>query len=181
MTRLDRKNTILLIIDVQGKLAQLMHQKTRLFENLVKLVRGVQALDVPIIWIEQVPEKLGATIDEIKMLMDGLAPIEKNSFSCCRNPAFMKKLESMDRKQILVAGIETHVCVYQTVFDLIDLEYEAHVVADAVSSRTVENKHIGLEKMRGMGAEITSVETLLFELLGDAHGEQFRDISRIIK
>jgi nicotinamidase-related amidase len=179
--RLDRENVALLIIDVQGKLAQHMHEKTRLFENLTKLIRGVQVLEVPVIWIEQVPEKLGATIGEVKMLLDGLTPIEKNSFSCCRNSEFMKKLESLDRKQILVAGIETHVCVCQTVCDLIDLEYDAHVVADAVSSRTIENKRIGLEKMRAAGADITSVETLLFELLGIAQGEQFRAINRIIK
>ena len=179
MLKLD--NIVLVIIDVQGKLSQLMYDKEILFDNLVKIIKGAHVLEIPIIWNEQNPQKLGPTISEIKNLLVNLQPIPKISFSCCGNENFMNKLKTENRKQVLIVGIETHVCVYQTTMDLLNLGYEVHVVVDAVSSRTKGDKQIGLEKMKTLGANLTSVETALFELLRVAEGDKFKMISKIVK
>lgn len=179
---LDLNNTALLVIDVQGKLAQLMHQKEVFFANVERMVRGAQILDVPIIWTEQVPEKLGDTIPQLREpLLETAQPIAKVSFSCCGNQPFMAQLTELGRKQVLMTGLETHICVYQTTVDLQEAGYEVQVVTDAVSSRTLENKQIGLERMKAAGAGLTSTETALFELLRIAEGDKFRAISKLVK
>ena len=178
---LKTEDAILLLVDIQGKLAHLMHDKQRLFENLQKLVKGIQVLGVPILWVEQNPIGLGPTIPEVADLLPTVKPIGKMSFSSCRNDRFLQALRNLNRQQVLIAGIETHICVYQTTADLVDLGVEVHVVTDAVSSRSAENKAIGLQKMRDAGARWTSVETALFELLKVAGGEPFKEILRIVK
>ena len=175
-----RDNTVLIVVDVQGKLAQLMADKQALFANLQRIIRGVQVLDIPILWVEQYPEGMGPTIAEIAPLLLGIEPISKLSFSCCGNGRFMRELTALSRKQVLIAGIETHVCVYQTARDLVHLGYEVEVVADAVSSRTIENREIGLDRIKTSGARLTSTEMALFELLRVAEGEQFKKILKII-
>ena len=175
-------NTVLLVIDVQGKLAQLMHRKESLFASLEKIIRGAQVLELPIIWTEQVPEKLGPTLPEIARLLATMSgPISKASFSCCGHPPFMQELEALNRRQVLVTGIETHICIYQTTLDLLERGYEVQVVADAVSSRTAENRELGLERTKDAGARLTSTEMALFELLRVAAGPQFKEINRIVK
>ncbi len=179
---LTLNNTALVVIDVQGKLAQLMTQKEALFENLQKVIKGAQTLELPIIWNEQLPEKLGPTSPEIAELLNQSAqPIAKTSFSCCGNPPFMQALQAAGCKQVLLTGIETHVCVYQTCRDLLDLGYEVQVITDAVSSRTPENRQIGLERMKEAGATMTSTEMALFELLRVAEGPKFKEITKIVK
>jgi nicotinamidase-related amidase len=131
-------NTVLVVIDVQDKLARVMYEKEVLFENLQKLVKGVQVLGIPIILTEQNPKGLGPTIPEVAHLLSGIQPIPKLSFSCCGDERFLRELEILNRKQVLIAGIEAHVCVYQTVMALLSLGYEVQVVADSVSSRTAE-------------------------------------------
>ena len=175
------EDAVLLLVDIQGKLAHLMHDKQLLFDNLQKLVRGIQVLGVPILWVEQNPIGLGPTIPEISDLLPTFKPISKMTFSSCRNDRFLQALKDLHRQQVLIAGIETHICVYQTTADLVDLGTEVHVVADAVSSRCAEDKAIGLQKMRDAGARWTSVETALFELLEVAEGEPFKEILRIVK
>jgi nicotinamidase-related amidase len=178
---LNMENVALLIVDIQGNLAYSMHGKELLFKNVQKLIKGIKALGIPILWVEQNPQGLGPTIPEIADILSDIQPISKMSFSCCRNDRFMQALKALNRKQVLIAGIEAHVCVYQTAVDLVDLGYEVQVVTDAVSSRNMENKGIGLQKMRDSGVSLTSVETALFELLKVAEGEQFRDILKIVK
>lgn len=178
---LKSEKTALIVVDVQGKLAQLMYGKQALFENLKKIIKGSQALDLPILWAEQTPEKLGATIPEVAELLTGIAPISKTSFSCCRNEGFIKALRAVKRTQVLIAGIEAHVCVYQTAMDLVDLGYEVEIVADAVSSRAIENKTVALEKMKSAGARLTSTEMALFELLETAEREAFKRVIEIVK
>ena len=171
----------MVIIDVQDKLARVMSDRDELFLNLKKLVRGMQALGVPIIVTEQYPQGLGRTVPELAQLLCDVQPIAKLSFSCCGEERFLKEIKVLNHRQVLVAGIEAHVCVYQTVVDLLGAGYEVQVVGDAVSSRTVENREIGLEKMRSAGADITSTEMALFELLKVAQGETFKEISRIVR
>lgn len=175
------ENTTLLIIDIQGNLAHLMHGKELLFKNVQKLIKGIQILGIPILWVEQNPQGLGPTIPEIADILSNIQPISKMSFSSCRNDDFLQALNALNRKQVLVAGIEAHVCVYQTAADIVDIGYEVQVVTDAVSSRNVENKEIGLQRMRDSGVSLTSVETALFELLKVAEGEQFKEILKIVK
>ncbi len=175
------ENTALIVIDVQGKLARMMYEKEMLFENLQKLIKGVQILGLPIIVTEQNPRGLGPTIPEVAHLLSDLQPIPKLSFSCCGDERFLQELEALNRKQVLVAGMEAHVCVYQTAVDLLRLGYEVQIVADAVSSRTAENRGIGLERMRSGGAGLTSTEMALFELLKVAEGAKFREIRKIVK
>ncbi len=186
---LDSNNTVLVLIDVQEKLTSVMHEREALIENLVKLVKGVQLLDIPIIWLEQNPDKMGGTIPELRELLNGQAPITKMSFSCCGAEGFADALEASGRKQVLVAGIETHVCVYQTAVDLIRASYAAEVVVDAVSSRRASDKAVGLAKIQACGSHsagsgqghTTTVETALLELMRSAENPRFRDMLRIVK
>jgi nicotinamidase-related amidase len=175
------EEAILVIIDVQEKLTRVIFQKEKLIDNLQKLIKGIQVLEIPIIVTEQYPQGLGKTIPEITGVLSGIQPIPKLSFSCQGDNNFMRALKSSGRRQVLVSGIESHVCVYQTVRDLIDLGYEVHVVTDTVSSRTVENRDIAFNLMSRMGAVLTSTETVLFELLKIAEGEKFKKISQIVK
>lgn len=179
---LNPNNAALVVIDVQGRLAQLMHNKESFFANVERMIKGAQVLDLPILWSEQAPEKLGETIPQLReLLLESSQPVAKVSFSCCGNHSFMNQLKSLKRDQLLITGLETHICVYQTTRDLLDLGYKVQVVADAVSSRTLENKQLGLERMKEAGASLTSTEMSLFELLRVAEGPKFKTISQLVK
>ena len=178
---LNIEKTALVIIDVQEKLSRVMHEKEKLFENLQKLIKGVQILGIPIIVTEQNPNGLGPTVPEIAPLLTDSKPVTKFSFSCCGEEPFMREIEKLNRKQILLTGIETHVCVYQTAVDLIEASYEVHTVVDSVSSRTLENKNLALDKMKSEGVRLTSVEIALFELLRTAASPKFKELSKIVK
>ena len=178
---LDPKSTVLVIIDVQGKLAQIMHDRDTLFKNLHILVSGVKLLNIPIIWMEQVPDKLGSTIPEIKDVLIDQKPIIKDVFSCMKNEEFNNQIKRINPNDIILAGIESHICVYQTAKDLLEKKYNVHIVADAISSRISENKELGIERMILEGAMQTSVEMLLFEIQGEAKGDRFRQISKLVK
>jgi nicotinamidase-related amidase len=178
---LDIENCCLAVVDVQGKLAQLMHDKEALFKNIRTLIRTAQILEIPILWCQQVPGALGPTVPEIAELLNGIEPVNKSAFSCCRADQFRDKLRTMRRNQVLLCGIESHVCVYQTAVDLLAKGLTVNVVADAISSRTPENKRVGIDRMAASGAAITCVEMALFELLRTAEHPKFRHIARLIK
>lgn len=175
------ENAVLVVIDFQERLARVMHQREKLIDNTQRLIKGIQVLGIPIIATEQYPQGLGPTIPEVSQVWSNVQPIPKLSFSCCGDERFLKELKAQNRKQVLVAGIESHVCVYQTAIDLLDSGYEVQVVTDCVSSRTPENREIGLQRMNCAGARLTSTETALFELLRVAKGDKFKEISRIVK
>lgn len=179
MTESDRAT--LIVIDVQEKLFKRMPEQGTLLKNMRQMIQGAKVLGLPIIWSEQYPEGLGPTIPLIAELLEGITPISKKSFSCCGEKKLNKMLQATGRKRYLLMGIEAHVCVYQTALDLLRDGYEVEVVADAVASRTDENKKIGLERARRAGAGITSVETILFELLKVAEGPEFKQIIEIVK
>ena len=178
---LQTENLVFIIIDIQGKLARLMLKSDELFKSVEILTQGMRMLNVPIIWLEQIPEKLGPTIPEIAALLPDIQPISKSSFSACGNDEFMEALNGLGRRQALLAGIETHICVYQTARDLAGLGYDVEVAVDAVSSRTALNKETGLEKIRNAGAALTTTETVFFELLKEADGDLFKKITTLIK
>jgi nicotinamidase-related amidase len=178
---LEIKNSCLVIVDVQGKLAQLMHDKQQLFNNIQILIKAAKILDIPIIFCQQYPKGLGQTIPEIANLLTGIKPVDKLNFSCCGDEKFNSRLKQLARRQILLCGIETHVCVYQTAVDLIAKGCEVELIADAVSSRTLENKQIAIAKMQAEKVKISSVETALFELLKTAEHPQFKEIAKLVK
>ena len=178
---LESKTTILVIIDVQGKLAQIMHDREDLVKNLQILISGAKLVEIPIIWMEQLPDKLGPTIPEIQELLPDIEPIVKDVFSCARNEEFNGRLQELHGHDIILAGIESHVCVYQTAMDLLGQDFTVHVAADAVSSRTDSNKQLGLDRMLLEGVVQTSVEMVLFELQGVATGDRFRKLAKLVK
>ena len=178
---LDTEKCCLVVVDVQGKLAQLMHGKDALFQNIQILITAAKILDIPILWCQQCPDALGPTVPEIAQLLTDIEPINKAVFSCCGTDQFNSKLNGLSRNQILLCGIEAHICVYQTVADLLGKRFDVNVVADAVSSRTPDNKQIALSRMAADGARISSVEMALFELLRTAEHPKFRQIAKLIK
>ena len=178
---LSHAAAVLVIIDIQGNLAQAMYDKENLFANTVKLIKGFKVLNLPIIVTEQIPEKLGQTIPAISAELEGIKPIAKETFSCWADVHFREKLESLSRRHVVLLGIEGHVCVYQTALDLISNGYNVHPVADALSSRTKDNRDIGLAAMKSVGAHLTSTEMVLFELLRTAADPKAKDIFKIVK
>lgn len=175
------EDTVLALIDVQGRLADVMHEKDMLLLNLQRLIKGMRALNVPIIWMEQTPDKMGSTVAPLRELLGENSPIPKSSFGCCGCPEFMARLQQLSRRTVVLAGIEAHVCVYQTATQLVEKGYHVEVVADAISSRVPSNRIIAIEKMQSLGVRLTSVEMLFFELMGTADHPAFREILRIIK
>lgn len=178
---LEIQNCCLVVVDVQGKLAQLMVDKESLFKNVRILIQAAKILDIPILWCQQVPEALGPTVPEIAELLVGEEPIDKACFSCCGEERFTAELNAMGREQVLLCGIETHVCIYQTAMDLMEGGMDITIIADAVSSRTEQNRETALDRLAGEGASISSTEMALFELLKTARHPQFREIARLVK
>lgn len=176
---LNREEALMAVIDIQGNLYLAMDEKEFLLANTAKLIKGINILEIPIILTEQL--KIGPTIPELARLMPDVKPIIKNSFSCCGDAQFLEALIASGKKQVLVCGIEAHVCAYQTSMDLMERGYEVYVVADAVSSRTAGNREIGIQKLLASGAILTSTEMALFELLKTATDPKAKDLFRIIK
>jgi nicotinamidase-related amidase len=158
-----------------------MHDQEKLFLHVQGLIRACRILAVPVIVTEQAPDKIGATVPEIAQHLGGVKPIPKKSFSCFLCEPFAAELKSYKRKQVIVCGIESHVCVYQTTADLLDNGYSVSVAADAVSSRTAENRAFGLQRMAALGAVITCTEMILMELLRTSAHPKFKDILSLIK
>jgi isochorismate hydrolase len=178
---LSRTDAVLMMIDFQGKLAQAMVDKESLFDNNVKLIRGFKALNLPIMVTEQIPEKLGPTIEQLSRELGGVKPMAKETFSCWANASCHEHLESLNRRHVVLTGIECHICVYQTALDLLQSGYTVHLVTDAVSSRTPENREAGIGAIKSAGAHLTSTEMVLFELLRTATDPKAKDIFKIVK
>ncbi len=179
---LKPEDCVLVFIDVQGKLAQIMHQTDSLHKKLTGLILGCQQFEIPTLWVEQLPDKLGETAEPMRSLLSQQGrPIAKQHFSALACDEFKKQLEKMGRKQIIIAGIETHICVYQTCSELLENDYQVHLMTDCVSSRTAENKALGIKMMAAKGALLTNLESLLFELQHEAVGERFKTLLKIIK
>ncbi len=179
--RLLKENCICLIVDVQERLVPVMYQSDNLVATIDKLLNGLLALEVPFLLSEQYKKGLGTTIDSIEQQVENCPRAEKIAFSCCDEPRLMETLELSKKRVVLICGIETHVCVLQTAIDLKEMGFIPVVIEDCVSSRTIENKSIAIQRMRQEGVIITSYESLLFELCRDAGTEVFKTISKIVK
>ena len=178
---LSRDSAALLLIDVQEKILNVMLNKEKLIDNSIKLIKGFKILNVPIFYTEQYPKGLGPTSNLLLKELEGLSPIQKMSFSCLGAGNLFQRLVDNNIKQVVVAGIESHVCIQQTVFDLLANDFQVDICSDAVSSRKENDLNTALERMRNNNAEITTVESVLFELLQDSGTEEFKKISAIIK
>jgi nicotinamidase-related amidase len=174
---LDRDRAALVVVDVQEAFRPAVRGFDEVVDATAKLVQGARALGIPVIVTEQYPQGLGATVPELAEHLDGVQPVEKVCFSAAQAEDFSLN----GRDQALLCGIETHVCVSQTAHDLLAQGVEVHVASDAVASRTDENRSVGLHKMERSGAIVTSVETALFELLGAAGTDEFKQVQRLVK
>jgi nicotinamidase-related amidase len=180
-TLLRKDDTLLVIVDIQTKLLNLIFEKERLASSCRKLIQAAKLLEVPMVMTEQYPKGMGPTDPQILELLEDVGAIEKVSFSCCGVEDFNQRISGFGRKQMLVIGIEAHVCILQTVHDLLHRGYLAYVPYDAVSSRKEGDYTNALDRMRQAGAVIGSVESAVFELLERAGTPVFKQVSRLIK
>lgn len=178
---LNPHQTALILVDVQGNLARAMPENQHLIKNIQSCIKAAQVLDIPIVWIEQYPEGLGETIAELKELLPEQMPLRKTTFGCMSNPSISEALAQLGRQQLLVCGIETHVCVYQSVMQMFETGYEVELITDAVGSRDPANKQLAIAKMQTKGASLTSTEMWIFEATKDAKSPLFKDILKIVK
>jgi len=177
---IDREHAGLLLIDVQEMLLPAMWESERVARQTVLLVRGLQALGLPVVVTEQYRKGLGPTVSRVAEAVQGFAPFEKLTFSGW-TPEVQSALDASGVRDVMLCGIETHVCVTQTALDLLDAGKRVFVVVDACSSRTPENWRIGQERMKAAGAVTVSVEMVLFELLGRAGTPEFKAILKLVK
>jgi nicotinamidase-related amidase len=178
---LSKDNDALLIIDIQERLAAAMEVRDEVIKNCSHLIELAKMLDIPIVLTEQYSKGLGPTVAEIREALPAYQPIEKLTFSCCEEPNFLNEIKKLNKKSIILTGMETHICVLQTCIGLLKEGFHVHLVSDAVCSRAKENWKTGVEFMRDAGAVITCTETVLFQLLKVAGTEEFRAISKRIK
>jgi len=171
----------LLVIDVQSRLLPVMHEPQTLLENLIKAVKGFQLLEIPLLLTEQYPKGLGPTVPELYTLLSSLKPIEKNSFSCCNEEKFLTELHRLSRQQIVVCGIEAHICVYQTCLDLKNRGYEVFLLTDAIASRKRSDRELTLRILEKEGINLTGIEMTFFTLLETCRHPRFKEIAAIIK
>jgi nicotinamidase-related amidase len=179
---LERNKAVLVVIDVQERLCQAMDEKVlgRLTSNVTILQEAARELGMPIVATEQYVKGLGSTLACLRERISEPA-LEKMTFSCCGDPAFITKLKELGRPQVIITGMETHVCVLQTVLELLEAGFAVHLVRDAVMSRRKDNWFVGLETSRAAGAVITSTETALFQLLRVAGTEEFKKLSKLVR
>ena len=173
---------MLLLVDMQEKLQPLIHDDRRLRAKAAALADGARLLGVPVVVTEQYPKGLGHTVPELERAVKAAGgAVEKTSFSCASDPDVRARIEALHPADVLVAGVEAHICVLQTALDLVERGYRVHVVQDAVGSRDPANKEAGLAKLARHGVEPSTVEMALFELMGDAKHPQFRAVQALIK
>jgi len=178
---LSSDEAVLVIIDIQDRLAVVMEEKDRVITNTLHLIELARLHNMPIVVTEQYPKGLGQTVEEIRNALPDYSPVEKISFDCCGEGGFNDAIRKLNRGKVIVTGMETHVCVLQTVLSLLKEGRHVHLVADAVCSRSSENKRTALDLLASAGAVVTCTETVLFQVLGRAGTEEFRVISKRIR
>ncbi|HLP29474.1 MAG TPA: hydrolase [Candidatus Didemnitutus sp.] len=179
--RLETNHAVAICVDIQERLFPHIYDNEALAKRCRILIKGLQAIGVPIIVTQQYTKGLGPTIAPIAEALGAFDPIEKLTFSCCGNDAVEAVVLGSARHHVILFGIETHVCVMQTALDLISQGQRAYVVEDCVSSRSPNDKRIAIERMRQAGAIITTSESILFELLRVAGTEEFKAVSALVK
>jgi len=180
---LEAHHCALAVVDIQEKLLPPIFEKERMVRNSQLLIRLASILGMPVLLSTQYSKGLGPTIPEIASLLPGVTPLEKNEFGCLNNAGYCARLKALpgDRNTLLVCGMESHICVMQTVIGALNTGYIVHVASDAVSSRTEWNWEIGLERMRAAGAIISSTEMMIYELLRTSSGPSFKEMLQYLK
>ena len=178
---IDREKLALVIIDIQDKLFHNIHDKESMKENVIKLIEFSKIMGIPIILSEQYPKGLGQTIEEVKAALPSYDPLDKSSFSCCGEEDFEKRLLKLGARTIAITGIECHVCVFQTARDMLARGYVVHIISDGVSSRARENWKVGIDRMRELGATISSTEMFMFEVMEKAGTQEFKEVVPLLK
>lgn len=180
---LDRRKCVIVVVDTQEPFLRTIHERERVIAGCRLLVQAAMILKVPVLTSVQNGEKMGPIIPEIASLLpEGAEPAcDKMCFSCGRNEDFLDALAAADRRQVLLCGVETHICISQTAHDLLHEGYHVHVAADAVSARTLERHKLGMEKMRDAGVIPCAAEAAVFELLADASLPEFKQIHALVK
>lgn len=178
---LKREKTALLIIDIQERIINAMFSPQEVLANTIKLIKGFKVMNIPVFITEQYPKGLGTTASEIKAELGDAEPVQKMTFSCSGAGELFLNLKIRNIDQVAVCGIESHVCVQQTVLDLLANGFQVDVAADAVSSRKEKDYETALQRMRSHGAEITTTESILFELLNVCGTDEFKQVSKIVK
>lgn len=179
--RITKENTVGLIIDIQERLFPVMSGKETLLKNNLILLQGLQELNIPLITTQQYTKGLGETLPEIQSVIKDFSFIEKRDFSCCDESVVVEKLKSLNAKNIIICGIEAHVCVLQTAVDFKEAGLNPIVVMDCVSSRMQNNIELAKERFRNEGIMMTSYESILFELTRSSSAKEFRAISKLVK
>lgn len=179
---LDANQAVLVVIDIQDRLVSAMPQKIylRMRETVAMLAEAARLLGVPVITTEQYPKGIGHTVKELATACQGTV-IEKVSFGCCGEPAFVDQIKSFARPQVILTGMEAHVCVYQTVLGLLESGHHVHLVRDAICSRNKVDYLAGVDNAAHAGAVVTTAETVLFQMLRESTHEQFKAISGLVK
>jgi nicotinamidase-related amidase len=180
-TRIRRAAAGIAALDMQERLLPAISNSDAVLTGAARLLRGAAILKLPIVTTEQYTRGLGRTVEAVASLIPGFAPLEKTVFSAFRASGFAAALEKAHVLDVILCGVEAHVCVYQTCLDLVAAGYRVFVVADVVGSRTPENCRIGLDRMRDAGAAIVSVEMALFDLVGEAGTMEFKQILGLLK
>ena len=179
---LDKNQAVLVVVDMQEAFRKAIPAFPEIVSRIAQMIRGCRILDVPIVATEQYPKGLGKTAEEILFsLPDDFEFVEKTAFSSCGALSFTEKLETAQSKQIMLCGIETHICVNQTAHDLLANGYQVHLLTDCVGSRFEHDKLAAIQKLTMNGALPSSIEMALFELLRDSKHEQFKEIQNLIK
>lgn len=178
---LSHEKTGLIIVDAQERLMQVMDNPDRVTDRVLKLLNLSRLFSLPVILTEQNPTLLGSTIPAVKAMLPEYTPIEKLDFDCCNVDAFNQRLQEKALRNIILTGVETHICIFQTCVSLMQRGYTVHVPHHAVDSRTADNWHIGLSLMREAGAVITSAETVIFQILKRAGTPEFREMLKVVK
>jgi len=179
--RILANDTIGLIIDMQERLYPHVQNHDQLTKNTAILIEGLKTIGIKMLVTEQYTKGLGFTIEPLKNLLSDINFVEKQAFSCCDEPKFYEEIALTGTRYVIIAGIETHVCIMQTAIDLLNNGYIPVIVEDCVSSRRINDKNIAIERMRKEGAIITSYESILFELLRYSGTEAFKKVSKLIK
>ncbi len=180
--QLDRDQAVLVVIDVQERLVPAMKEKIarKVKNNIELLLEGAKQLGIPVVTTEQYPRGLGHTVADLAEAC-GDTVIEKVSFGCCGEPKFNEALQATGRKQVLVTGMEAHVCVYQTVLGLLEDGYAVHLIRDAICSRAKENYQAGVDNSAAAGAVVSTTEMALFQMLKEAGTPEFKTIAKLLK
>ena len=179
--RIDPNQTQTLVVDIQEKLYPHIYKKEKVLENSIKLIKGLKLLKTPFVLNEQYPKGIGSTITPIKELLNNETVYEKVTFSCCKTDATMEQIRKNSKKFVIVFGIEAHVCVLQSVLDLLEAGFIPVLITDCIGSRKPHNRDSAIQRMIGAGAILATYESILFELCVSAKNEVFKEISKLVK